>query len=105
MQTSAAIINTIAVLVVMIPSFIIYILPGVPAKLLEGSYGVTTIHAIIGVIGLLLGIFVVLRANGLMPARLRFTNYKAWMRTSYVIYMLATLIGVYVYIVVYVMGI
>ena len=104
-QTSAAIINTIAVLVVMIPSFIIYILPGVPAKLLEGSYGVTTIHAIIGVIGLLLGIFVVLRANGLMPARLRFTNYKAWMRTSYVIYMLATLIGVYVYIVVYVMGI
>jgi hypothetical protein len=66
----------------MIPSFFIHILPGVPAKLLQGDYGVTTVHAVIGAMGLLLGIFVVLRANGLMPARLRFNNYKGFMRTS-----------------------
>ncbi len=101
-QTTAVAINALAVVIVMIPAFILYILPGIPNKLLEGSYGVTTVHAIIGAIGLVLGIFIVLRANGLMPAALRFHNYKAFMRTSYAIYMLSTVIGVIVYVVVYV---
>lgn len=101
-QTSAAILNTLVVLIVMVPSFIIYILPGIPGKLLEGTYGVTTVHAIIGALGLLLGVFVVLRANGLVPKKLRFKNYKLFMRTSYALYMLATLIGVIVYIAVYI---
>ncbi len=101
-QTTAVIVNTLAVATVMIPAFVSFILPGIPGRLLEGSYGVTTIHAIIGAIGLILGIFIVLRANGLMPAALRFRNYKAFMRTSYSIYMLSTVIGVVVYIVVYV---
>jgi uncharacterized membrane protein YozB (DUF420 family) len=103
-QTSAAILNTVVVLTVMIPSFIIYILPGIPVKLLEGTYGVTTFHACIGALGLLLGVFVVLRANGLMPKRLRFKNYKLFMRTSYALYMLATLAGVIVYVAVYITG-
>jgi uncharacterized membrane protein YozB (DUF420 family) len=88
----------------MIASFIIYILPGIPGKLLEGTYGVTTVHAFIGMLGLLLGVFVVLRANKLVPKRLRFKNYKPFMRTSYILYMLATLIGVIVYVTVYVTG-
>jgi uncharacterized membrane protein YozB (DUF420 family) len=66
---------------------------------------VTTIHSIIGAIGLLLGIFVVLRANKLVPKAVRFSNYKGFMRTSYAIYMLATLGGVFVYIIDYVYGI
>jgi uncharacterized membrane protein YozB (DUF420 family) len=103
-QTSAAILNTIVVLVVMIASFIIYILPGIPGKLLQGTYGVTTVHAFIGTLGLLLGVFVVLRANGLMPKRLRFRNYKLFMRTSYALYMLVTLMGVIVYVAVYIVG-
>jgi len=101
-QTTAAILNTVVVLVVMIASFIIYILPGIPGNLLDGTYGVTTIHAFIGGLGLLLGVFVVLRANGLVPKRLRFKNYKLFMRTSYALYMLATLIGVIVYVAVYI---
>jgi uncharacterized membrane protein YozB (DUF420 family) len=103
-QTGAAILNTLVVLIVMIASFIIYILPGIPNKLLEGTYGVTTVHAFIGALGLLLGVFVVLRANQVkfVPKRLRFRNYKPFMRTSYVLYMLATLIGVIVYVAVYI---
>src|SRR5512143_892436 len=60
-QTVAAVINAIVVLGVMVNSYVTHILPGIPSKLLEGDYGVTTIHAIVGTIGLLLGIFVVLR--------------------------------------------
>lgn len=104
-QTVAAIINAIVVLGVMINSFLVHILPGLPDKFFEGSYGVTTVHAFVGLIGLVLGIFVVLRGNQLVPQRLRFKNYKWFMRTSYALYMLATLLGVAVYIEAFVIGI
>ncbi len=104
-QTVAAVINAIVVLGVMVNSYLTHILPGIPSKLLEGDYAVTTVHAIIGAIGLLLGIFVVLRGNGLVPKALRFKNYKLFMRTSYALYMLATLLGVAVYVLTFVLGI
>src|SRR5512135_256744 len=104
-QTVVAVINAIVVLGVMVNSYLTHILPGIPSKLLEGDYAVTTVHAIIGAIGLLLGIFVVLRGNGLVPKALRFKNYKLFMRTSYALYMLATLLGVVVYVLTFVLGI
>jgi uncharacterized membrane protein YozB (DUF420 family) len=94
--------NAIVVFVGMVNSFVTHILPGIPAKLLEGDYGVTTLHALVGLTSLLLGIFVVLRANKLVPKALRFKNYKRFMRTAYALYMLATLLGVIVYLEVYV---
>ncbi len=100
-QTIAAILNAIVVLSTMISSFITYILPGIPGKLNEGSYGITTIHALIGSIGLVLGIIVMLRGNKLVPKGLQFQNYKLFMRISYGLYMLSTLIGVLVYFIVY----
>ena len=104
-QTAAVILNTIVVLITMISSFMVYILPGIPGKLNEGSYGLTTVHAVVGMVGLLLGVFIVLRGNNLVPKALRFSNYKLFMRTSYLLYSLATLTGVVVYIVVFVYGI
>ena len=104
-QTAAVILNTIVVLITMISSFTVYILPGIPGKLNEGSYGLTTVHAVVGMVGLLLGVFIVLRGNNLVPKALRFSNYKLFMRTSYLLYSLATLTGVVVYIVVFVYGI
>jgi hypothetical protein len=89
----------------MINSFILHILPGIPAKLLQGSYGVTTVHAFVGMLGLILGIIVVLRGNELGPNALRFRNYKLVMRVSYALYMLATAIGVIVYYEAYILGI
>ena len=89
----------------MISSFVIFILPGIPGKLGESSYGITTIHALVGLVSLVMGVYVVLGGNGLLPKRLRYNNYKRWMRTSYALYMLATLLGVVVYIIVFVYGI
>ena len=71
----------------------------------EGDYAVTTIHALVGMVGMVLGVFIVLRGNKLVPKALQFKNYKLFMRTSYVIYLLATLLGLIVYILVYVYGI
>ncbi|MEN6572224.1 MAG: hypothetical protein ABFD24_10315 [Anaerolineaceae bacterium] len=103
-QTAAALLNALAVIVVMIPSFVKNIVPGIPAKLLEGTYGVTFFHGLVGAFGLVLGLFIVLRANGLMPKPLQFSNYKGFMRTSYALYMGSTLIGVILYVFVYVAG-
>ena len=104
-QTVSASINALVVLSIMVRSYVVHILPGIPAKLLQGDYAVTTVHAIVGTISLLLGIFVVLRGNKLVPKSLRFKNYKLFMRTAYGLYMLATLLGVIVYIEVYILGI
>ena len=100
-QTGAATLNAIVVLSTMISIFIAYVLPDIPSKLNNGTFAVTTLHAFIGAIGLLLGIYTVLRANKLVPKFLQFKNYKLFMRTSYTIYMLATLLGVLVYLIVY----
>jgi uncharacterized membrane protein YozB (DUF420 family) len=104
-QTCGVILNTVVVLIVMVSSFVIFILPGIPAKLGEGSYGITTVHALVGLVSLILGVYVVLVGNGLFPKSLRFTNYKPVMRISYGLYMLATTLGFVVYIVVFVYGI
>ena len=93
-QTAAVTLNTLVVLISMVTSYIIHILPGIPAKLAQGDYAVTTIHGLIGAIALVLGVFVALRGNKLVPKRLRFNNYKLFMRWAYALYMLATLGGV-----------
>lgn len=101
-QTSAAIINSAAVLAIMVGSFWGFVLPTLPAKLGKPIATITTIHAILGTLTFLLGVFVVLRANQLVPMALQFKNYKLFMRTSYGLYMLSTLIGIVVYLVTYV---
>lgn len=104
-QTAAVLLNSLDVLFVMVSSYVIFILPGIPARLGEGSYGITTVHALVGLVSLILGVYVVLVGNSLLPAKLRFTNYKPVMRVTYALYMLATVLGVVVYIVVFVYGI
>ncbi|HTP01693.1 MAG TPA: hypothetical protein VMJ64_09990 [Anaerolineales bacterium] len=100
-QTSAASINAIAVLAIMVGSFLGFVLPDIPAQIGQPVTFITTVHAVIGTIAFLLGVFVVLRANKLVPKAWRFKNYKLFMRTSYALYMLTTLIGIGVYLVTY----
>jgi len=103
-QTAAACLNAVLVLVWMIRSFVLYILPRIPGSFGTGSYAVSTVHSVVGALGMAPGLCVVLRGNELVPRSLRFSNYKLFMRWSYVLYMLGTLTGVIVYYVVYVGG-
>ena len=53
---------------------------------------------VVGSLALLLGIYVVLVAGTpLVPKALRFSNYKAWMRTLISVWWLALLLGVLTY--------
>jgi uncharacterized membrane protein YozB (DUF420 family) len=101
-QTVAVCLNAALVLAWMVSKFVRYVLPEIPARLGQAAYGVTTLHAVVGLIGLVLGLFVALRGNELVPKGMRFTNYKAFMRASYAVYMLATALGALVYINTYV---
>ena len=103
-MTVAVCLNASLVLGWMVRYFVLYVVPEIPARLGQATYAVTTVHAAVGAIGLCLGVFVALRGNGLVPKALRFNDYKLFMRTSYALYMLGTLLGVVVYILVYVPG-
>ena len=97
-QTVAVAANAGLVLWMMILPFRDFVAPGLPERLGEWFFGVTTLHAVVGATAMLLGVYVVLSANGLMPKPLRFNNYKPVMRTSYALYVLATLLGILVYL-------
>ena len=75
-QTAAACLNAVVVFSWMIRSFVLYLLPGH-----SGQAGPELVRRHDGPrrrgpIGLVLGVFVVLRGNELVPQRLRFANYK-----------------------------
>ncbi len=97
-QTASAGTNLVLVLWLMILPFRDFIIPGLPDRLGERFYTVTTIHALVGACALVFGMYVVLAANGLMPRALRFRNYKPFMRVAYSLYIAATLIGIIVYL-------
>ncbi len=103
-QTVAAILNAAVVLAWMITSFIDYVLPRIPDGLDDPTYSVTAVHAAVGIVGLVVGVFVALRGNELVPNALKFRNYKPYMRAAYALYMLGTLTGVVTYFVIYVSG-
>jgi putative membrane protein len=101
-QTAAVGLNAVVVVAWMIRSFVLYVVPAIPHRLGQDSYALTTSHAAVGAVGLVLGVFVVLRGNDLVPAPLRFSNYKPFMRSAYALYMVGTLMGVAVYVAAYV---
>lgn len=55
-------------------------------------------HVVVGTLALLVGAWVVLVAGTpLVPARLRFSSYKPWMRTLLILWWVALILGVAVY--------
>lgn len=101
-QTAAVCLNLIPVAVWMIRFFVLYVLPEIPAKLSTGTYALTTIHGVVGAIGVALGVFIMIRANQLEAKGQSLSRYKTPMRIAYLLYMLGTALGVAVYVVVYV---
>jgi uncharacterized membrane protein YozB (DUF420 family) len=97
-QTTAVILNSILVLWLMVLPFRDFVVRDQGGPRQTFFYVITIIHAAIGAVAFLLGVFITLRANGLMLKPFRFSNYKLFMRTAYVLYLLAILAGIFVYI-------
>ena len=100
-QTSAVVLNAVPVVFWMIRSFRLFILPDLPGNLSKSVDAITTVHAVAGVIGMVIGLFVVIRANQLEARGEGLSRYKNLMRTAYVVYLVATALGIWVYIAIY----
>ena len=97
-QSSVILLNLVLIFLIMLPSFRRQVAPRIPAGLHEVYYAVAALHAGLGALAELLGLYIVLRAaTNLVPARLRFQNYKAWMRTALGLWWGVVLLGLGTY--------
>jgi uncharacterized membrane protein YozB (DUF420 family) len=97
-QSSAVLFNLVMIGTVMLPSSRRLEFPLRPAAFRHAYYTVAVVHALLGSVAELLGLYVVLRAGtNRLPQRLRFQNYKPWMRAALVFWWLVAILGVGVY--------
>jgi hypothetical protein len=71
-------LNLAVVVVMMIPSFLVHVLPRIPAKLEKAYHALAMTHAALGTVSELAGLYI-LRSAGtsVLPEKLRITKYKA----------------------------
>jgi uncharacterized membrane protein YozB (DUF420 family) len=100
-QTAAVVLNAVPVVFWMIRSFRLFILPDLPGNLSKSVDAITTVHAVAGLIGMVIGLFVMIRANQLAAGGESLSRYKNLMRVAYVVYLIATALGIWVYIAIY----
>lgn len=97
-QSSVMLLNLLMIFLIMAPSFHKQLQPQVPGGLKEAYYLVPYVHATLGTIAELLGLYIVLVAGTKMiPRKLRFKRYKPWMRTELALWWLVVLIGIATY--------
>lgn len=102
-QASVMVLNLAMIFLIMAPSFQSQVQPRVPDGLNEAFYAVPYVHALLGTLAELLGLYIVLvAATKLVPKKLRFKRYKPWMRTELALWWLVILIGVGTYYVWYI---
>jgi uncharacterized membrane protein YozB (DUF420 family) len=97
-QSAVLLLNLPLIAFIMFPSFRDNVQPQLPGSLGDRFYAVATVHAVIGAIAQVLGLYIILVAGTkLVPRRLRFRRYKPWMRTELVLWWIVILAGVGVY--------
>ena len=97
-QATVLLLNLLMIGLVMWPSFREQVKPALSKALHKWYYEAATIHAVLGITAELLGLYIVLVAGtNVLPQRLRFKHWKAWMRTELVLWAIVLLSGVGTY--------
>jgi uncharacterized membrane protein YozB (DUF420 family) len=101
-QSSVVLLNLPLIALIMVPSFRAQVEPGIPSQLGMPYFAVATVHAVIGILAQLLGLYIIAAAGtNLLPNRMRFTNYKRWMRTTLILWWAVVFLGIGTYYVWY----
>jgi plastocyanin/uncharacterized membrane protein YozB (DUF420 family) len=104
-QMSVMLLNLLMIFLIMAPSYHKQVSPMVPGGLRESYYYLPFIHATLGTIAELLGLYIVLvAATNLLPSWLKFDRYRPWMRTCLALWWIVILFGIGTYYVWYVKG-
>jgi uncharacterized membrane protein YozB (DUF420 family) len=97
-QTTVLLSNLLMIGLVMWPSFQQQVRPALPKVLHKWYYAAATIHALLGVMAELLGLYIVIVAGtNILPQRLHFKNWKRWMRAELTLWSVVVLTGVGAY--------
>ncbi len=97
-QGSVVLFNLIMIVTIMLPAFAHEVAPALPHQLGQSYYILPTLHAALGSVSQLLGLYILIRAGTTwLPEALCFQNYKLWMRTALAIWWMVILLGVATY--------
>jgi uncharacterized membrane protein YozB (DUF420 family) len=97
-QSVIVLLNLGVIVLVMIPSFRDHVSPKIPLKLGKPYYALATTHAALGTITEIAGLYILLAAGtSVLPAALRITKYKLWMRSVLVLWWVVVLLGLATY--------
>ena len=97
-QSAVVLLNLIPIASFMGPAFHKGVFPALPKGLNDRFYAVATVHATLGTVAELLGIYIILSAGlKVLPQALRFKNYKRWMRIELVLWWLVIAFGLGTY--------
>jgi uncharacterized membrane protein YozB (DUF420 family) len=93
-QSAIVLLNLAVIALMMIPSFRVHVFPRIPAKLGKAYYALATIHATLGSVTEIAGLYILLAAGtSLLPEKLRITRYNVWMRSVLVLWWIVLLVG------------
>jgi hypothetical protein len=101
-QTSMVLLNLVLAFSIMIQSFFRSVVPGMPGNLTTLTGFVSTIHAGIGSLAILCGVYLLLRMNKILPRRWRLSGWKPMMRLTFALYWIAGILGFLLYYVWYI---
>jgi plastocyanin len=100
-QSTVVLLNLVLIGRIMLPSFSKQVASQIPSGLNDPYNSVAFAHSVVGGIAALLGLYVILTGMKLLPQALRFSNYKAWMRTTLVLWWAVIALGVSTYFIWY----
>ena len=96
-QTTVLLLNLLMIGLVMWPSFR-HVRPIIARVIHKSYYAAPMVHAALGITAELLGIYIVLVAGtNVVPAWLRFRNWKRWMRAEFVLWFVVVISGMWTY--------
>jgi len=97
-QSGVVLLNLAVIALVMMPSFHTRVLPKIPARLGKAYYSLAAAHGILGITAETVALYVLLSAGTqLLPEKVRITRYKAWMRSTLVLWWVGLLLGMATY--------
>jgi uncharacterized membrane protein YozB (DUF420 family) len=97
-QSLIVLLNLAVIAVTMMPSFRVHVFPRIPAKLSKAYYALATVHAALGSVAEITGLYILLAAGtSILPDKFRITKYKLWMRSVLVLWWIVLLLGMATY--------
>lgn len=97
-QSIIVLLNLMVIALTMLPSFHRHVLPQIPGKIGKPYYALAAMHAGLGGIAELGGLYILLAAGTtLLPEKFRITRYKFWMRGVLILWWIVLLVGVATY--------